>query len=74
MRIRGSVFFRDPERAMRPVFERLEQIGIPPEASLTQTASANGHQTELEQRVIRRARELLAEWYENDRSPLPYHS
>lgn len=74
VRIRGSVFFRDPERAMRPVFERLEQIGIPPEASLTQTASANGHQTELEQRVIRRARELLAEWYENDRSPLPYHS
>ncbi|HHV53902.1 MAG TPA: DUF559 domain-containing protein [Firmicutes bacterium] len=31
--LRGSEFFRDPERAMRPVFERLETMGIPPEGS-----------------------------------------
>jgi len=29
-RIRGSAFFRDEERAMRPVFERLEELGIEP--------------------------------------------
>lgn len=33
VRVRGSEFFRDPERAMRPVFERLETMGIPPEGS-----------------------------------------
>jgi very-short-patch-repair endonuclease len=29
-RIRGSAFFRDPNAAMRPVFERLEELGIAP--------------------------------------------
>ena len=27
-RIRGSAFFRDEEQAMRPVFERLDELGI----------------------------------------------
>lgn len=30
VRIRGSVFFRDPDTAMGPVFSRLEQLGIEP--------------------------------------------
>src|SRR5471030_616401 len=29
-RIRGSAFFRDEEEAMRPVFERLDELGIAP--------------------------------------------
>lgn len=29
-RIRGSAFFRDEEQAMRPVFERLDELGIAP--------------------------------------------
>src|SRR5690606_11069029 len=28
-RIRGSVFFRDPARAIQPVIRRLEELGIP---------------------------------------------
>jgi len=32
VRIRGSAFYRDPEFAMRPVFDRLAEIGIPPGA------------------------------------------
>ena len=34
VRIRGSAFFRDPELAMRPVFNRLGELGIPPEADI----------------------------------------
>lgn len=30
VRIRGSVFFRDPDTAMAPVFSRLDQLGIEP--------------------------------------------
>lgn len=30
VRIRGSVFFRDPDTAMAPVFSRLNQLGIEP--------------------------------------------
>jgi very-short-patch-repair endonuclease len=32
LRIRGSVFYRNPDTAMRPVFDRLEEMEIPPEA------------------------------------------
>jgi very-short-patch-repair endonuclease len=30
VRIRGSAFYRNPERAMGPVFSRLKELGIPP--------------------------------------------
>ncbi|MRR54186.1 MAG: DUF559 domain-containing protein [Deltaproteobacteria bacterium] len=30
VRIRGSAFYRSPYDAMKPVFERLEELGIPP--------------------------------------------
>jgi len=33
VRIRGSAFFRNPELAMRPVFDRLSELQIPPEAN-----------------------------------------
>lgn len=36
VRIRGSAFFRNPELAMRPVFARLGELQIPPEASIDQ--------------------------------------
>lgn len=33
VRIRGSAFFRNPELAMRPVFDRLRELDIPPESN-----------------------------------------
>jgi len=33
VRIRGSAFYRDADLAMRPVFDRLRELGIPPEAN-----------------------------------------
>lgn len=34
VRIRGSAFYRNPEHAMQPVFTRLRELEIPPEASV----------------------------------------
>lgn len=31
VRIRGSAFYRDPDRAMKPVFARLAELNLPPE-------------------------------------------
>jgi very-short-patch-repair endonuclease len=67
VRIRGSIFFRDEERALRPLFQRLEELGItadlePSPASSLPTPNA------VTQRVIRRAQELRAAW-QDERLP-----
>ncbi len=41
VRIRGSAFFRNPELAMRPVFDRLGELGIPPEADNVEAPESN---------------------------------
>lgn len=62
VRIRGSEFFREPDRAMRPVWARLEQLGIRPQG-VAATDRADAHNTnELKERVIRRAGELRMQW------------
>lgn len=57
IRLRGSEFFRDPERALRPLYERLERMGIEPTGS-----DAPQPTTELSKRVIVEARRIRAEW------------
>lgn len=60
VRIRGSVFFRDEERAMLPVFQRLDQLGITPEMKHElEPAVSSDVVTES---VIRRSEELRAQW------------
>lgn len=61
VRVRGSVFFRDPERALAPVFRRLEELGIQPESSTAIEAPAKGR-SRLEARVIRVAEDLQHSW------------
>lgn len=41
VRIRGSAFYRNPELAMRPVFDRLGELGIPPESDLAEEPATN---------------------------------
>lgn len=41
VRIRGSAFYRNPEQAMRPVFERLAEMEIPQDAFATAEAPAS---------------------------------
>ncbi|HWI50617.1 MAG TPA: AAA domain-containing protein, partial [Symbiobacteriaceae bacterium] len=62
VRIRGSQFFRNPEAAMKPVFERLQKLGIPPEGTAGGEAFSDEQALELRDRVIRRAAELRREW------------
>jgi len=61
VRIRGSVFFRDEDRAMSAVFQRLAELGITPELTLpapTEPRLTGGTET----REIQRAQELRAHW------------
>ncbi len=51
-RIRGSVFFRDPERAMAPVMEKLDRMGIVP---LGEEPREPEEDTDLLQRIRRDA-------------------
>jgi very-short-patch-repair endonuclease len=59
IRIRGSEFFRDPDKAMQDVITKLRRIGISPEGLLQIEAPV---QSELAQRVIRQAEHLRMEW------------
>jgi len=62
VRIRGSVFFRDPNRAMKPVFEKLHVLEIGPSQENTAPASGTLPEAELRDRVTRRAEQLRNEW------------
>jgi very-short-patch-repair endonuclease len=67
VRVRSSVFFRDEARAMQPVFQRLEELGITPDAKPAAPESP-AEKDELVQRVIRRAKELRSAWQEKKAS------
>jgi hypothetical protein len=60
-RVRGSIFFREPDRAMKPIFDKLQSLDIPAKAPADR---ANGSPSlgELTERVIHRADELREEW------------
>ena len=59
-RVRGSEFFRDTDRALAPVFSKLESLEILPlgEGRSEEPRPSN----ELTDRVIRRAEELRVSW------------
>src|SRR6185437_5097401 len=59
IRVRGSEFFRNPERALVPLYERLERMGIEP--AVNDTAPPD---SQLSKRVIAEARRIRSEWEE----------
>jgi hypothetical protein len=61
VRIRGSEFFRNPDLAMRPVFDKINKMGLQPEAT---ESLDDVPQTELKERIITRAAEIRREWKE----------
>src|SRR6266446_6015045 len=61
-RIRSSEFLRNPARAMKPVFEKLQMLEIPPESSSVEAMPAASASHEVTDRVIRRAEELRRSW------------
>jgi very-short-patch-repair endonuclease len=62
VRVRGSLFFRDPERALAPIFRRLEELGIRPESPAATAETPARDRSRLEARVIRQAEELRHSW------------
>lgn len=60
VRIRGSQFFRDPDAAMAPVFEKIAALEIAPDAETTTAIAAPP--SDLLDRVRRRATEIAMEW------------
>lgn len=67
-RIRGSAFFRDPDKAMGQVFSRLERLGIPPETGAHAKLSQMTYETEVRDAVIRRAEAILRAAQQTDRT------
>jgi very-short-patch-repair endonuclease len=62
-RLRGSQFFRDPDGTLAPLLHRLRAMEIEPQASRENDAeSAERRGSELQDRVVRRAHEILREW------------
>ncbi len=61
-RVRGSIFFRGPDRAMKPIFDKLQSLDIPPKDPASDSANGSSSLSELTERVIRRAEELRQEW------------
>ena len=69
VRLRGSEFFHNPETAMQPVFRKLEVLGILPEGDAVTIEPVD---SELKQRVIRRAEVLRREWAEPKQMDLEF--
>jgi hypothetical protein len=65
VRIRGSLFFRDEDRALRPLFQRLSELGITPNLQLQTDARPLD---ETIQQVVRRAQELRSQWRQQSES------
>jgi very-short-patch-repair endonuclease len=61
-RIRCTEFFRNPDRAMKPVFEKLELLEISPGRAVPDGAPAKRASADLIDRVIHRAEELRTNW------------
>lgn len=59
-RIRGSEFFRNPERAMKPIYDKLQILEI--SATGPESAPSSLVSADLINRVIRRAEELRRIW------------
>lgn len=65
VRIRGGQFFRNPDKAMEPVFEWLGVLGILPEGPDTTTDTTDSIAIKLKERIINRAAEIRQEWEES---------
>jgi very-short-patch-repair endonuclease len=60
VRVRGSEFFLDPEKAMKPVLARLHDLKIRPEGGGSAEAPQTGK--DVLERIIRRAAEYRQHW------------
>jgi very-short-patch-repair endonuclease len=70
-RIRGTEFLRNPDRAMKQVFEKLELLEISPANPKKEPTKLVKPSTDLIERVIRRAEELRRAWASPETTSAP---
>ena len=71
VRIRGSEFFRDPDQAMKRVFSRLNELGIPPTSDEEpREGSGDEPDRQVVDAVICRASEIREMWAAEDENEL----
>jgi very-short-patch-repair endonuclease len=61
-RVRGSLFFREPDRAIKPILEKLQSLDISTKGPDTEAVQGRLNSDELTTRIIRRASELRDGW------------
>jgi very-short-patch-repair endonuclease len=61
VRIRGTQFYRNPDKTMTSVFDRLKSMGIPPTLSSENEVSVN-QDNDLLERIKRNAAEIRDSW------------
>jgi len=61
-RVRGSLFFREPDRAMKPILEKLQSLDVPTKGPDTGAVQGRLKSDELTARIMRRAAELRDGW------------
>ena len=61
-RIRSSEFLRNPARALKPVFDKLQALEIPPEGDSASGQDSTEASLEVVNRIISRAEELRKNW------------
>jgi very-short-patch-repair endonuclease len=62
VRIRGSQFLRDPDRAMESILGRLKAAGIEPVARGESEETPVTQDLQLRDRIVKRAQEIRQEW------------
>jgi very-short-patch-repair endonuclease len=68
-RIRSSEFLRNPARAMKPVFEKLQILEIPAEGNSTDADLSALPSHDVIDRIITRAEELRKNWAKTNGAP-----
>jgi hypothetical protein len=61
-RVRGSLFFRAPDRAMNPILDKLKSLDIPITGADSDGVQRSPSLDELTTRIIRRAAKLRDGW------------
>ncbi|WP_313640062.1 AAA domain-containing protein, partial [Paenibacillus sp.] len=73
VRIRGGEFFRHPERALLPLFGKLEELNIPRELNQQEMGMHTGESESamLKDAIVNRAARIRQEWQELEKEPIP---
>lgn len=67
-RVRSTEFFRNPDRALKPVLEKLLAMGIAAQTSKSSETDVVTGSGELVERIVRRAEKLRNSWGNNELS------